>query len=217
MKPLPLPEAWTYRPESWDCNGVDLIEKTIGTLSKLPGLGRKSAARIAYYLLKADRGYCESLAGDILELKSRIGLCRECGNYTDVQPCRICADPGRDRGTLCVVEEAKDVLSIESTQEFAGLYHVLMGVISPIDGVGPDDLRIDDLLRRIGKNEVREVILATNPTVEGDTTALYLNQLLKKQAGVSVSRLALGLPVGGDLEYADRLTLARALKGRSEL
>jgi len=196
---------------------LTLIEKLIGSLSQLPGLGNKSASRIVYYLLKSNRVYCEDLAQDILQLKSSIGPCRICGNFTDIQPCSICSDSQRDRGILCVVEEPKDVLSIESIREYRGLYHVLMGVISPLDGIGPENLRIGSLVDRIKSERIEEVIMATNPTVEGDTTALYLANLLKKETRVSITRLALGLPVGGDLEYADRLTLARAFNGRSEV
>ena len=201
---------------SW-ASEVDLLEKLTRGLSKLPGLGRKSASRIVYTLLKADRAYVQTLANDMLELKAKIQLCRECGNYTIEQPCSICNNPGRDRSTICVVEDPKDVQSIESIQEFHGLYHVLMGVISPIDGVGPERLRISQLLSRIQRESIEEVILATNPTVEGDTTALYLANLLKERTAVSVSRLALGLPVGGDLVYADRLTLALAFIGRNQV
>jgi recombination protein RecR len=196
---------------------LSLVDKLVTSLSRLPGLGRKSASRIVYYLLKTDRIQSEILARQILELKDRIKPCRICGNYTDTQPCSICSDKSRNRKLLCVVEEAKDILSIESTREFAGLYHVLMGVISPLDGVGPDDLKVSSLLERIRGEGVQEVILATNPTVEGDTTALFLVKLLGKVTGVKVTRLALGLPVGGDLEYADRLTLARAFRGRNEV
>ena len=196
---------------------MTLIEKLIASISQLPGLGRKSASRIVYYLLKSKSAYCEDLARDILALKSAISPCRICGNFTEAQPCAICSDSQRDRGILCVVEEAKDVLSIESTREYRGLYHVLMGVISPLDGIGPENLRIGSLVNRIKEEEIQEVILATNPTVEGDTTALYLTNLLKKESRVQITRLALGLPVGGDLEYADRLTLARAFDGRREV
>ncbi len=196
---------------------MTLIEKLIASLSQLPGLGRKSASRIVYYFLKSKSAYCEDLARDILALKSTISPCRICGNFTEAQPCAICSDSQRERGILCVVEEAKDVLSIESTREYRGLYHVLMGVISPLDGVGPENLRIGSLVNRIKEEEIQEVILATNPTVEGDTTALYLTNLIKKESRVQITRLALGLPVGGDLEYADRLTLARAFDGRREV
>ena len=195
---------------------MTILDRLIGNLTKLPGLGKKSASRIAYYLLKTDQNVVRSLAMDIMELKNRIKNCPICGNYTEELPCRICTDLQRDKTTICVVEEPKDVLSIESTHEYHGLYHVLMGVISPIDGVGPDDLRVRKLFERIDGREIREVIIATNPTVEGETTALYLiNQM--KEKPVKVSRLALGLPVGGDLEYADRLTLARALQGRQRV
>lgn len=193
---------------------MTVVERLIHHFSRLPGIGRKSASRIVYYLLKADRRSCEDLSRDILELKNRIEPCRICGNYTDSQPCAICSDSGRDRRILCVVEEAKDILSIEAIQDYRGLYHVLQGVISPLDGVGPEDLRIPSMLSRIGDEGIEEVILAMNPTVEGDTTALYLVDLLRKKAGVRITRLALGLPAGGDLEYADRLTLSRAFRGR---
>jgi recombination protein RecR len=196
---------------------LNLVEKLIESFSKLPGVGRKSASRIVYYLLKTDRAFSEVLARDILELKNRIRTCRICGNYTDIQPCSLCTDENRNRSVLCVVEEAKDILSIESTREYNGVYHVLMGVISPLDGIGPEDLRISSLIDRIKTEGVQEVILATNPTMEGDTTALYLINRLKSQASVKLTRLALGLPVGGDLEYTDRLTLARAFKGRSSV
>ncbi len=197
---------------------MDLLEKLTRSLSRLPGLGRKSASRIVHSLLKADRDFVEQLAQEILDLKEKVQLCRVCGNYTEEQPCALCSDPSRDRSVLCVVEQPKDVQSIEAIHEYRGLYHVLMGVISPIEGVGPEKLRIQSLLDRVRREGIREVILATNPTVEGDTTALYLGSLLRGEQGapaVSVSRLALGLPVGGDLEYADRLTLARAFLGRS--
>ncbi len=189
------------------------LERLIGQLAQLPGLGRKSASRIAYYLLKADTRVARSLAASVLDLLEKIRTCSLCGNYTEELPCSICADSRRDRTTICVVEQPKDVHSLEQTHEYRGLYHVLMGAISPIEGIGPDQLRIQKLLSRVGEEKIREVIIATNPTVEGDTTALYL---IERLAGfeVTVTRLALGLPVGGDLEYADRLTLARSLSGR---
>jgi recombination protein RecR len=196
---------------------LNIIEKLISGLSRLPGLGRKSASRIVYYFLKNSEISVEQLAKDLLELKRTVKICINCGNYTDVQPCSLCTDSSRDNTLLCVVEEPKDILSIESTGAFNGLYHVLMGSISPINGIGPESLRINDLLQRIEKLSVQEIILATNPTVEGDTTALYLLELLKKRTGLKITRLALGLPVGGDLEYADKLTLARALKGRAPI
>lgn len=192
------------------------LERLIETLAKMPGLGRKSASRLAYYLLKTDASFVQGLARDLVQLKERVKNCPICGNYTEEVPCRICSDRERDRSMLCVVEEPKDLLSIELTRQYRGLYHVLMGVISPIDGVGPANLRIESLLARVREGGIREVIVATNPTVEGDTTAVYLSGLLKNLP-VAVTRLALGLPVGGDLEYADRLTLARALEGRRRL
>ncbi len=195
---------------------MTVLDRLISNLARLPGLGQKSASRIAYYLLKADQGFVRFLATEILELKEKIKTCPICGNYTEEVPCSICTDDKRDKSILCVVEEPKDVLSIESTREYHGLYHVLMGAISPIDDIGPNDLRIKKLFERVKEKRFREVIIATNPTVEGDTTALYLVDQLKEEQ-VKVTRLALGLPVGGDLEYADRLTLARALLGRQIL
>jgi recombination protein RecR len=192
------------------------LDQLIRNLSRLPGIGRKSAARIAYHLLKADRSFTADLAREIGELKDRIRECTICGNYTEIEPCDICTDPRRDQSVICVVEQSQDIQTIESTREFEGLFHVLTGVISPIDGVGPDDLTIGKLIKRVKDGEVREVIIATNPTVEGDATAMYLVRLLS-ETEVSLSRLASGLPVGGDLEYADRLTLARSLKGRIPL
>jgi recombination protein RecR len=197
---------------------VTALDRLIDSLTRLPGLGRKSASRIAYYLLKADASVVQALVRDMREVRERIRPCSICGNYTEEIPCRICSDSSRDRRSLCVVEEPKDLLSIENTHQYHGLYHVLMGAISPIDGIGPEDLRIDSLLKRVREEEAREVIIATNPTVEGDTTAVYLAGRLRELEGegrrISVTRLALGLPVGGDLEFADRLTLARALEGR---
>jgi recombination protein RecR len=195
---------------------MNALERLIGNLSRLPGLGRKSASRIAYFLLRTDESLVRSLADDLAKLRQTIRNCSVCGTYTDVDPCGICTDPQRDRSSICVVEEPRDVLTIESIHEHRGLYHVLMGAISPIDGVGPDSLRIAALLERARKGGVSEVILATNPTVEGETTALYLGKALK-DTGVKISRIAFGLPVGGDLEFADRQTLARSFKGRGAL
>ena len=192
------------------------LDQLIKNLSRLPGIGRKSAARIAYFLLKADRSYTKDLAREIDELQDRIKTCGICGNYTEVEPCDICTDMRRDRSVICVVEQSTDIQTIEATREFAGIFHVLNGVISPIDGIGPDELTIGKLLTRVRDSEVKEIIIATNPTVEGDATAMYLVRLLS-DSGVNLSRLASGLPVGGDLEYADRLTLARSLKGRIRL
>ena len=193
---------------------MNALERLIGNLARLPGLGRKSASRIAYFLLRADESYVSSLADDLARLRATIHNCSVCGTYTDVDPCGICNDPQRDRTSICVVEEPRDVLTIESIHEHHGLYHVLMGAISPIDGVGPDNLRIAGLLQRVRAGGIAEVILATNPTVEGETTALYLVKALK-DSGVRMSRIAFGLPVGGDLEFADKQTLARSFKGRN--
>jgi len=195
---------------------VNTIEHVINQLSKLPGLGKKSASRIVYYLLKSSDSKTESLAESLLALKKNLKSCSECGNYAETDPCDICRDSGRDRSIICVVEEAKDILTIESTHVHHGLYHVLNGVISPLQGMGPNNLRIQELLERIKGAGVKEAIIATNPTVEGDTTALYLAKVLKN-TGAAVTRIALGLPIGGDLEYADALTLSQALKGRHKL
>ncbi len=195
---------------------MTVLDTLVKHLSRLPGVGRKSALRIAYHLLAADEGFTTALAHDIMHLKERVRPCSVCGNYTEADPCDICSDPSRDRTTVCVVEQPQDIAVLETTREYRGLYHALTGVISPIDGIGPEDLTIGKLIERLHSGEVKEVILATNPTVEGDTTALYLVRLLEDR-GVAVSRLALGLPVGGDLEYADRLTIARSLRGRTPL
>jgi recombination protein RecR len=193
---------------------MNALERLIGNLARLPGLGRKSASRIAYFLLRADENYVSTLAEDLARLRATIHNCSVCGTYTDVDPCGICNDPQRDRTSICVVEEPRDVLTLESIHEHHGLYHVLMGAISPIDGVGPDNLRIAGLLARVRGGGITEVILATNPTVEGETTALFLVKALK-DSGVRISRIAFGLPVGGDLEFADKQTLARSFKGRN--
>ena len=195
---------------------MNTLDQLIRNLSKLPGIGSKSASRIAYHLLGADSRFNDELAAQIRDLKQRIRACSICGNYTELDPCPVCTDPGRDRTVLCVVEQSQDVHNVESTREYRGLFHVLHGVISPIDGVGAEELKLDKLVSRIRDERIEEVIIATNPTVEGDTTALYIARLLK-DSGTRVSRLASGLPVGGDLEYADRLTLARSLKGRTPL
>jgi recombination protein RecR len=193
---------------------MNVLERLIGNLARLPGLGKKSASRIAYFLLRADETLARTLGEDLAQLRRTIRNCSVCGTYTDIDPCSMCTDPQRDPSCICVVEEPRDVLTIESIHEHRGLYHVLMGAISPIDGIGPENLRISSLLERVHKGAVREVILATNPTVEGETTALYLLKALK-DAEVKVSRIAFGLPVGGDLEFADKQTLARSFKGRS--
>jgi len=195
---------------------VNALEELIGHLSRLPGIGRKSATRIAYYLLRSDSSLSANLSQSLLRTRERIHPCPNCGNYTEIDPCSVCADTTRDVSTICVVEQPQDVAVLEATREYRGLYHVLMGVISPIEGVGPKDLTVARLVERLRNPAVTELILATNPTVEGDTTALYLVKLFEG-SHVKTSRLALGLPVGGDLEYADRLTIARSLRGRTTL
>ena len=195
---------------------MNSLERLVTALARLPGLGRKSAARLAYHLLRADPSYVRGLAADLVALRERIRPCRVCGAYTEAEHCRICSDPARDPNYVCVVEQPQDVETIEATGEFRGRYHVLMGVLSPLDGVGPEDLRIDPLLQRVRAEGVREVIVATNPTVEGEATALLLAKQLRP-LGVTTSQLAHGLPVGSDLEYSDRLTVSRALRGRVRL
>jgi recombination protein RecR len=195
---------------------VNALERLIGNLARLPGLGRKSASRIAYHLLRTEESLARALSEDLASLHQTIRNCSVCGTYTDVDPCGICTDPVRDRSSICVVEEARDVLTIEGIHEHRGLYHVLGGAISPIDGVGPNNLRIAGLIERVHKSSVCEVIVATNPTVEGETTALYLVKVLR-DSGAKVSRLAFGLPVGGDLEFADKQTLARSFRGRGAI
>ena len=192
------------------------LDELVDLLTRLPGIGRKSALRVAWHLLKVDRSYSEALAERIVALKDSIGFCSICGSYAESEPCEVCGSPTRDRSVICVVEQPQDVITIESSREYRGLYHVLGGLISPLDGVGPEKLRIPELMARLRGGEVREVVVATNPTVEGDTTALYLKRALEP-AGVSVTRLATGIPVGGDLEYADKLTLARSFRGRVKL
>lgn len=192
------------------------LEELVGLLTRLPGIGRKSALRVTYYLLKSDPSFAEALADKIRGLKGSITFCSTCGSYTESDPCPVCSSPTRERSLLCAVEQPQDVVTIESSREYRGLYHVLGGLISPLDGVGPEDLKIRELVARAGDGEVTEVVVATNPTVEGDTTALYLKRLLEP-TGVAVTRLATGMAVGGDIEYADRLTLARSFRGRTRL
>jgi recombination protein RecR len=195
---------------------VEPVARLVDELARLPGVGPKSASRLAYYLLRAPREQALSLAEAILEVKERIILCSRCFNITEQDPCAICQDVGRDQRIICVVEEPLDVLALERTGEFRGLYHVLHGAISPVDGIGPDKLRIRELIERVDRERPDEVILATNPNIEGDATAMYVaRQLMPK--GLSISRPASGLPVGGDLEYADEVTLGRALAGRRAL
>lgn len=193
-----------------------IVQDLIDELGRLPGVGPKSAQRIAFHILSADPVDVERLATTLQEVKQRVRFCSICGNVAEEEQCRICRDPRRDLTILCVVEESKDVVAIERTREFRGRYHILGGAISPIDGIGPDDLRIRELFARLSDGGIVEVILATDPNLEGEATATYLARMIAP-LGVAVSRLASGLPVGGDLEYADEVTLGRAFEGRRRL
>ena len=190
-----------------------VVQDLIDELGRLPGVGPKSAQRIAFHLLQSDAVDVTRLVDSITEVKARVRFCSTCGNVAEGEQCRICADPRRDGTAICVVEEPKDVVAVERTREFRGRYHVLGGAISPIEGVGPDDLRIKELMTRLASGEVTEVIIATDPNLEGEATASYLARFLRPM-GLKVTRLASGLPVGGDLEYADEVTLGRAFEGR---
>jgi recombination protein RecR len=192
------------------------VTRLIEAFAQLPGIGPKTASRLTFYLLRQPLEQTLALAEAVRDLKQRIVFCRECFNITEENPCAICGDEGRDRSVLCVVEEPLDVLAIERTGEYRGLYHVLHGAISPVEGIGPDELRINELMARLKEGAVREVLLATNPNLEGEATAMYLARLIQP-LGLRVTRLARGLPVGGDLEYADAVTLSRALEGRQEM
>jgi recombination protein RecR len=192
------------------------IQDLIDELGRLPGIGPKSAQRIAFHIIQSERIDTTRLVEVLRTVKERVKFCTECGNLSEEELCRICRDPRRDGSTICVVEESKDVIAIEKTREFRGKYHVLGGAISPIDGIGPENLRIRELLTRLGATEIQEVIIATDPNLEGEATATYLSRLLKPM-GIKISRLASGLPVGGDLEYADEVTLGRAFEGRRTL
>lgn len=196
-------------------NSVPPIEEAIAALARLPGFGRKSASRSVYHLLQRPEAIAQ-LVASLDGLSSRVKRCERCGAYSETEICGICSDPSRDKSVLCVVEQSIDLMSIEGSGEFHGLYHVLHGVLSPLDGVGPEDLSIDALVARVTHGGFREIIFATNPTIEGDTTALYIRRMLRDH-DLQYTRLALGLPVGGDLEYADRLSLARSLQGRIPL
>jgi recombination protein RecR len=192
------------------------LANLINELTKLPGIGGKSASRLAYHILKRPAGEAESLAQAILEVKAKIFRCSVCNNMTDVEPCVICGDPRRDQAVICVVEEAFNIATIEQTRDFKGVFHVLLGALSPLKGVGPQDIDVAGLQRRVQGAPIREVIVATNPNVEGEATALYIAQQLRP-SGVKTTRLAFGLPVGGDLEYADQVTMSKALEGRREI
>jgi recombination protein RecR len=188
----------------------------IGELSKLPGIGGKTAQRLAFYILSQDDKDAFALAEAILDAKKNMKYCSVCGNLTDVDPCGICSDPARDQSVICVVESPRDVSAMERIKEFQGLYHVLHGAISPMDGIGPEDINLKQLIIRLQQNDIREVILATNPNIEGEATAMYTARLIKP-SGIRVTRIAHGVPVGGDLEYADEITLSKAMEGRREL
>ena len=192
------------------------LAKLIGELSKLPGIGYKTAQRLAFHILSLDDEEAEALANSILEAKKEMKYCSVCGNLTDQDPCMICSDPSRRDDVICVVESPRDVAAMERIKDFNGLYHVLHGVISPMDGVGPEDINLKSLIARLQKNDVKELIVATNPNIEGEATAMYIARLIKP-AGIKVTRIAHGLPVGGDLEYADEVTLLKAVEGRREL
>src|SRR6187455_2363797 len=191
------------------------VENLVAQLTRLPGIGSRTAQRLAFHILQTPKQEAQALAEAIHEVKERVRFCRECGNLTEEETCAICRDARRDHSIICVVEQPVDIVSLERTNEYRGLYHVLGGALSPIDGVDPGDLRIDELISRVDRNGVREVVLATNPTMTGEATAAYLADRLR--ARVRVTRLASGLPVGGDLEYADEVTLGRALSGRREM
>ena len=192
------------------------IQELIDELSRLPGIGPKSAQRLAFYLIKVDNVEAKNLAEAIIRVKERVAFCRECGNVAEGELCLVCRNPSRDKTVLCVVEEPKDAASVEKAGVVRGRYHILGGAISPLDGIGPEDLRVQELIDRVERDAVTEVIIATNPNLEGNATAMYVAALLKP-IGVKVSRLASGLPVGGDLEYADEVTLTQALEGRREM
>ena len=192
------------------------LANLIGQLSRLPGIGGKSAQRLAFHILSMDEQEAFAIADAILDAKKNMKYCSVCGNLTDVDPCGICSDSSRDEKVICVVEGPRDVTAMERIREFKGLYHVLHGAISPMDGVGPEDINMKSLILRLQQNDVEEVILATNPNIEGEATAMYIARLIKP-SGIKVSRIAHGLPVGGDLDYADEVTLSKAMEGRREL
>ena len=192
------------------------IQDLIDELGRLPGIGPKSAQRIAFHIIQSEKVDISRLVEVLRTVKEKVKFCKECGNLSEEELCLICRDPRREKSLICVVEESKDVIAIEKTREFKGKYHVLGGAISPIDGIGPENLRIKELLTRLQSSEIDEVIIATDPNLEGEATATYLSRLLKP-IGIKVSRLASGLPVGGDLEYADEVTLGRAFEGRTNL
>lgn len=195
---------------------LEPLANLIEQLQRLPGIGAKSAQRLAFHILRTPREETDRLCQAIRELKDRVTYCSICNNITDIDPCYYCTQPQRDPRVICVVEEPQNVTAVEKTRDFKGLYHVLMGALSPLHGIGPDDLKIKGLVQRVGAGGVEEVIIATNPNVEGEATAIYLAKLLKP-LGVRVTRIAMGVPVGSDLEYADEITMHKAMEGRREL
>jgi recombination protein RecR len=197
-------------------NSIIPLNELIAQFERLPGIGKKTAQRLSYYILEQPPERAEKFAEALMNARTKIHFCKECQAFTDMEKCSICSDEMRDRTTICVVAEPKDVMAFERTREYLGLYHVLHGVISPMDNIGPDSLKIKELMARLANGDVKEIIMATNPTVEGEATASYISRLVKPM-GIKVTRLAYGIPVGGDLEYADEFTLARALEGRNEI
>jgi len=192
------------------------LEKLVAELTRLPGIGRKSAQRLAFFLMRQPPEEVEKLARAITEVKEKVFYCSQCNNITESDPCYICSDTQREQSRICVVEDPSSLFTIEKTNQYRGLYHVLLGALSPLDGIGPEQLKIEGLLKRIKKGGVEEIIIATNPNVQGEATALYLAKLIKP-LGIKVTRIALGLPVGSDLEYADEVTMAKAMEGRREI
>jgi recombination protein RecR len=193
------------------------MARLIEELKKLPGIGSKSAQRLAFHILRSGDEDAAALAGAIQDVKAKLRLCSQCNNITDIDPCVYCASPTRNHSVICVVEEPTNIGAIENTRHFNGVYHVLHGSLSPLHGIGPEQLRISNLLRRIEKGEVEEVIIATNPTIEGEATAVYLTQQIKSRNGARVTRIAMGIPVGSDIEYTDEVTMLKAMEGRREL
>ena len=192
------------------------IEKLIESFEKLPSIGHKTAQRLAFYMLDQSKEEIKEFTDSIINAKNNLKFCSKCFNISDTDPCNICSNPKRDESIICVVEDVKDVLAMERTHEYSGLYHVLHGSISPMNGIGPEDIKIKELLSRLMDGKVKEIILATNPRVEGEATSIYISKLVKPM-GIKVTRIARGIPIGGDLEYTDEVTLAKALEGRSEL
>ena len=192
------------------------LNRLINELSKLPGIGGKTAQRLAFHILSMDKAQVDALAGSMTDAKEQMKYCSICGNLTDEDPCSICSDQSRDHSIICVVENPRDVMAMEKIREYNGLYHVLHGVISPMDGIGPEEINLKSLILRLRDNDVKELVIATNPNIEGEATAMYIARLIKP-SGIQVTRIAHGIPVGGDLEYTDEITLLKAMEGRKEL